>query len=218
MTNPKRLLELIKHEETALAHLHAEAESLNHERRGLLGKSALSGEESRTLQAIETKLLASEDRQRRLQGRIAERRKMLPALEREAEEAGVRLEQLRNVVVSGSQELVDLDNEVGALYRRAEDRHLRANDLAQKLAEWVTEGRYLALRFDLSGSKLRLPGRPDHHRLWQSIRLLAFWKPTEPARYTDAFKELSRQRNVQDKTERRAEAQREVIEFQQPAS
>ena len=100
-------------------------------------------------------------------------------------------------------ELVSLDKETLGLYSKAIEQQVRCNELSQRLTEWVTEGQYLAKRFGLNGSGLRTAGRPNFHDSSQRFGLLSLFTPEAPAEFSDAIRELNRERNQEDKIQRR---------------
>ena len=203
MSNPKTLRAQIQQEESELAKLQTEEQRLNAQRRELLLKSVLAGDDEHRLLEIEARLLTIHNQRDQLRSRIAERQDMLPELKREQGEAEKRLQDLKKEITPLAKELMDADTETAALYNRALERQQRVNDLEQKLTEWVTEAQYLAKRFDLDGAGLRVPGRYHYDGVWQRIRVLAAFTPTRPADYTDKLKTLDRERNVREKQERR---------------
>ena len=203
MSNPRVLKEQIQQGESELTKLQTEEQRLNSQRRELLLKSVLAGDDEHRLLEIETRLLAIHSQRGLLGSRIAARQKMLPELTREQAEAEKRLQDLKKEITPLAKELTDSDTEIAKLYNRALDRQQRVNDLEQKLTEWVVEAQYLAKRFDLDGAGLRVPGRYGYDGVWQRIRVLAAFQPTRPADYSDKLKTLDRERNVREKKERR---------------
>ena len=203
MSNPRELKEQIAREETQLAQLLAKESTFNGERRELLLKSVrFVGEEERLIE-IHTELQRIHDVRDRLNVQIAERQLMYPELVEEQVEAEKRLEALHNEIVPLAKELTEADTETLKLYRKAIDQQERANELEQRLTNWVTEAQYLSSRFELNGSGLRVPGRASFGAIGQRIKVLASITPTRPSDFKEAQKVLNQQRQMVKKKQRR---------------
>lgn len=212
MSNPRSLKAQIAKEEGELNKLKFEEQRLNRERREFLMNTALAPDEERQLQELETELLTLHASRDRLRGRIAERKQMLPALEKEQSEAEKRLEELKDQIRPLAKELIESDDKIIKLYEETLRIQDRTNDVVQRLVGWVTEAQFLSKRFGLDGSGLRTPGRPRYHGVWQRIRILSLWEPTPPAAFSDKLKVLDGERNITEKKQRREKVQKQTAE------
>ena len=214
MSNRRIVRLQIATEEADLQNMKADEERLNRERRELLVKSVLSVSEERELTNIETQLLTLHARRDQLQSRIAERKKMLPELETEEREATDRLQELKEEIDGLTKKLTEADAQATELYRQAIEQQQTGNDLSQQLTALVAEENYLQQRFELNGSGLQLPERPDYHPTWQQVRVLSFFEPTQSGDYKDKLQTLGRERNIREKRQRQEQADRQAREWQ----
>jgi len=214
MSNRRIVRLQIAAEEADLQNLKVDEERVSRERRELLVKSVLSVAEERELRDVETQLLTLHARRDSLASRVAERKRMLPELEIEEHEATDRLPELKEQITQLTQELTTADAQAGELYRQAQQQQQNGNELAQQLTALVTERDYLSQRFELNGSGLQLPERPDYHPTWQQVRVLSFFEPTQSGDYKDKLHRLSRERNALEKRQRQEQADRQAREWQ----